>query len=129
LSERTDTNQALFISHSRNSGNARLSITSVHNVVKQAVNTLGLHESLSAHDFRHYRATQLLRAGMPLEVVQEFLGHADVTTTRTSYAPVLGELVAIELLDYLDVSTIVALKDSYDALTANRRYDLLLKAL
>ena len=105
LAERSDTNPALFVSHSRNSARARLSITSVHKVVKRAVKALDLHESLSAHDFRHYRATQLLRAGMPLEVkFQEFLGHADITTTRNIYAPVLGVQVVTEWLDNLDVS-------------------------
>lgn len=113
LAERDDTNPALFVSHSRNSAGARLSITSVHNVVKRAVKALGLHESLSAHDFRHYRATQLLRAGMPLEVVQEFLGHADVTTTRNIYAPVLGVQVVTEWLDNLDVSPKEALNDPH----------------
>lgn len=112
LSERTDTNPALFVSHSRNSANARLSITSVHKVVKRAVNAEKLHNSLSAHDFRHYRATQLLRAGMPLEVVQEFLGHADVTTTRNIYAPVLGVQVVTEWLDNLDVTPKEALQDT-----------------
>jgi site-specific recombinase XerD len=111
LSQRGDANPALFVSHSRNSTNARLSITSVHNIVKRAVHALGLHEGISAHDFRHYRATQLLRAGMPLEVVQEFLGHADVTTTRNIYAPVLGVQVVTEWLDNLDVAP-------RDALTA-----------
>jgi site-specific recombinase XerD len=111
LAERTDTNPALFVSHSRNSQNARLSITTVHNVVKKAVRALHLHENLSAHDFRHYRATQLLRAGMPLEVVQEFLGHADITTTRNIYAPVLGVQVVTEWLDNLDISPKDALKD------------------
>ena len=103
LTERKDLNPALFVSHSRNSTSARLSITTVHNVVKKAVRALHLHESLSAHDFRHFRATQLLRAGMPLEVVQEFLGHADVTTTRNIYAPILGVQVVTEWLDNLDV--------------------------
>lgn len=112
LTERTDTNPALFVSHSRNSSSARLSITTVHKIVKRAVSALSLHESLSAHDFRHYRATQLLRAGMPLEVVQEFLGHADVTTTRNIYAPVLGVQVVTEWLDNLDVSPKDALHDS-----------------
>ena len=120
LAERKDTNPALFVSHSRNSSSARLSITSVHKAVKRAVIAQGLHGSLSAHDFRHYRATQLLRAGMPLEVVQEFLGHADVTTTRNIYAPVLGINVVTEWLDNLDVTpqdallttdNIVAIKD------------------
>lgn len=111
LAERTDTNPALFVSHSRNSSSARLSITSVHKVVKRAVNAEKLHRGLSAHDFRHYRATQLLRAGMPLEVVQEFLGHADVTTTRNIYAPVLGVQVVTEWLDNLDVTPKEALQD------------------
>lgn len=112
LSERTDTNPALFVSHSRNSTSARLSITSVHNIVKRAVRALDLHENISAHDFRHYRATQLLRAGMPLEVVQEFLGHADITTTRNIYAPVLGIQVVTEWLDNMDVAPQDALKDA-----------------
>lgn len=103
LAERTDGNPALFVSHSRNSQSARLSITSVHNVVKKAVKALGLDPSLSAHDFRHYRATHLLRSGMPLEVVQEFLGHADVTTTRNIYAPVLGVQVVTEWLENVDI--------------------------
>jgi len=112
LAERHDTNPALFVSHSRNSTSARLSITTVHKVVKRAVNAQKLHGDLSAHDFRHYRATQLLRAGMPLEVVQEFLGHADVTTTRNIYAPVLGVQVVTEWLDNLDITPKDALLDS-----------------
>jgi len=121
LAERRDANPALFVSHSRNSTSARLSITSVHKVVKRAVKALGLHESLSAHDFRHYRATQLLRAGMPLEVVQEFLGHADVTTTRNIYAPVLGVQVVTEWLDNLDVSPKEALSDPNSPLMPDER--------
>jgi site-specific recombinase XerD len=89
LRERKDDNPALFIAHSRNAGEARLSITSVHNVVKRAVRALNLNASLSAHDFRHYRATQLLRDGMSLAQIQELLGHSDIATTRNIYAPVL----------------------------------------
>ncbi|WP_374688950.1 tyrosine-type recombinase/integrase [Promineifilum sp.] len=126
LAERTDTNPALFVSHSRNSSSARLSITSVHKVVKRAVHAEHLHESLSAHDFRHYRATQLLRAGMPLEVVQEFLGHADVTTTRNIYAPVLGVQVVTEWLDNLDVTPKEALNDSSTSLLPDERIATLL---
>ena len=104
LAERTDSNPALFVSHSRNALNARLSITSAHNVVKRAVKALNLNESLSAHDFRHFRATQLLREGMPLEVVQEFLGHTDIATTRNIYAPVLGVEIVSEWLDQVDTA-------------------------
>lgn len=103
LAERSDSNPALFVAHSRNAKNARLSTTSAHNVVKKAVKALDMHETISAHDFRHFRATQLLREGMPLEVVQEFLGHADISTTRSIYAPVLGIQVVDEWLDNMDI--------------------------
>lgn len=115
LAERQDNNPALFVAHSRNAQRARLSITSAHNIVKKAVKALGLHESLSAHDFRHFRATQLLREGMPLEVVQEFLGHADVSTTRNIYAPVLGVQVVSEWLDNVDIAPEAAATVSDDA--------------
>jgi integrase len=81
-----------------------LTITSIHNIVKKAVRALGLDPSLSAHDFRHYRATQLLRAGMPLEAVQELLGHVDINTTRTVYAPLLGVRVMAKWLVAVDES-------------------------
>lgn len=104
LAARSDSNPALFVAHSRNATNARLSATSAHKVVKHAVKALGLHGSLSAHDFRHYRATQLLREGMPIEVVQEFLGHTDISTTRGIYAPVLGVQIVSEWLDNVDIA-------------------------
>ena len=34
------------------------------------------------HQLRHSRAMHLYRAGMPLVLLAEFLGHADVNTTR-----------------------------------------------
>lgn len=104
LAERHDGNPALFVAHSQNARNARLSATSAHNIVKRAVKALDMHPGISAHDFRHYRATQLLREGMPIEVVQEFLGHMDISTTRSIYAPVLGVHVISEWLDNVDVS-------------------------
>jgi site-specific recombinase XerD len=104
LTERTDANPALFVSHSRNARGARLSQSGAHNVVKKAVIAQDCEPSLSAHDFRHYRATQLLREGMPLEVVQELLGHADISTTRGIYAPVLGVQVVRDWLENMDVA-------------------------
>lgn len=114
LKERDDGNPALFVAHSRNARNARLSVTSAHNVVKKAVKALDLHETLSAHDFRHFRATQLLREGMPIEVVQEFLGHADISTTRSIYAPVLGIQVVDEWLENMDIAPHDAGRESSD---------------
>jgi site-specific recombinase XerD len=75
----------LFISHGRDYG-TQLSRQSIWRIVKDAVTTLGLYEGVSPHDFRHYRATQLLNDGARLEDVQAILGHAHIGTTRDVYA-------------------------------------------
>jgi integrase len=38
------------------------------------------------HDLRHFQATQLLGAGVPVPTVAAGLGHADGTTTMKIYA-------------------------------------------
>jgi integrase/recombinase XerD len=76
---------ALFISHGRNRG-TQLTRQSIWRTVKTAVRALGLYQGVSPHDFRHYRATQLLNDGARLEDVQAILGHAHIGTTRDVYA-------------------------------------------
>jgi site-specific recombinase XerD len=82
---RNDPYPALFISHRKAKGQA-LSRMSIWRAVKQAAHALGLSKITSPHSFRHYRATQLLNEGMPLESVQAYLGHASPETTRIVYA-------------------------------------------
>ena len=45
------------------------------------------------HMFRHYRASRWLSDGMPLEMVQELLGHRDIGVTRKVYAHYMGSTV------------------------------------
>jgi site-specific recombinase XerD len=85
VAERDDDYPALFISHGRGRGNA-LGRGTIWAIVKKATRALGLHKSTSPHSFRHFRATQLLNEGMPLESVQAYLGHQDISTTRKVYA-------------------------------------------
>nr|WP_290669876.1 tyrosine-type recombinase/integrase [Ardenticatena sp.] len=74
----------LFISHGRNEGKP-LTPQSIWNIVKKAARAHGL-DHVSPHTFRHWRATQMLNEGVPAEVVKDFLGHEQITTTTTIYA-------------------------------------------
>lgn len=85
INERKDSYAPLFISHGRGYGDP-LGRGTIWSVVKKAAAMLGLHRSTSPHSFRHFRATQLLNEGMPLESVQAYLGHQDISTTRKVYA-------------------------------------------
>jgi integrase/recombinase XerD len=86
LTERDDSSPGLFISHGRRGQGKPLGRGTIWAVVKRAAASLGLHRSTSPHSFRHFRATQLLNEGMPLESVQAYLGHQDISTTRKVYA-------------------------------------------
>ncbi len=83
VTERKDTFEPLFISHGRDYGK-RLSHMMLWSTVKTAAKKLGM--DVSPHDFRHYRARQMLEQGAPLEAIQEILGHSDIGTTRRVYA-------------------------------------------
>ncbi len=55
------------------------------------------------HDLRHSNATALIQAGVSPKVVQQRLGHADITTTLNTYTHVLPsmDITAAETLDNL----------------------------
>jgi site-specific recombinase XerD len=84
--ERDDNFPGLFISHGRGAGKL-LGRGTLWAVVKHAAKALGLYKGTSPHAFRHYRAQQLLHEGMDLDVLQAYLGHSDISTTRRIYAP------------------------------------------
>jgi integrase/recombinase XerD len=99
VAERQDDHPGLFISHGRGYGKP-LGRGTIWAVVKTAAKALGLHKSTSPHSFRHYRATQLLNEGMPLESVQAYLGHQDISTTRKVYAHTKTAVLRDQLATY-----------------------------
>lgn len=60
----------------------RLSRVSVWSLLKTAGAAAGLPGTVSPHTLRHSYATHLLEGGADLRVVQELLGHADISTTE-----------------------------------------------
>lgn len=59
----------------------RLSRQSVHRIVEEAGQMAGI-EHLHPHTLRHCCATHLLQGGADLRLIQEILGHSDISTTQ-----------------------------------------------
>ena len=78
LNERTDDNHALFVS--LQSTHKRLQISGVEIRLRELGRRLGI-EKVHPHKFRRTLATVAIDKGMPIEQVQQLLGHTSVDTT------------------------------------------------
>jgi site-specific recombinase XerD len=69
---------ALFL----NASGERLSTQGIANIIAQFRKDAGIERHVTPHMLRHTVATLLLRNGVDIRVVQEFLGHASIATTQ-----------------------------------------------
>lgn len=69
---------ALFL----NSSGRRLTTQGIANVIKRLCEEAGIERHVTPHMLRHTVATLLLRNGVDIRIVQEFLGHASIATTQ-----------------------------------------------
>jgi len=89
LEKRTDTEEALFISLTKNPKDkkspkviGRITPRSVQRLVKYYSKKAGIVSPVHPHVIRHAFATDLLIGGADLRSVQELLGHQNVSTTQ-----------------------------------------------
>lgn len=78
LNTREDADPALFLSNFRR----RMSKASVERLMRVLAKRTGLDERVWPHRLRHSFATHLVEADVPIQVVQEALGHTSIATTQ-----------------------------------------------
>jgi integrase len=120
----------------RNGDRPYLSAT-LHKALTELARRLDIRDSAGrlvdfqrTHRFRHTKATSLLNAGVPIHVVQRYLGHLSPAMTM-HYAQTLAETHEAEFLRYRKLTADarevgIAPRDLYDMLQLDQRTDRIL---
>lgn len=88
---KTTSSDYLFISNSQKN----ISRQAFFKIIKAECKRAGIQKNVSPHILRHSFATHLLKHGADLRVIQELLGHEDISTTQI-YAHLVNEKLKVD---------------------------------
>jgi integrase/recombinase XerD len=78
LDIKTEYNDIVFL----NRYGRQLTRAMIFTIIKKLARQANIHKTISPHTLRHSFATHLLQNGADLRVIQQLLGHEDITTTE-----------------------------------------------
>lgn len=75
-----------------NKSGGKISRQGFFKIIKKQALIAGINKEISPHTLRHSYATNLLKNGADLRIIQELLGHSDISTTEI-YTHIINEKV------------------------------------
>ena len=85
---KTKQSEYLFVNYN----GSKMSRQGFFKILKQLCNKSGINKEISPHILRHSFATHLLNNGADLRIIQELLGHENISTTEI-YSHVSSEKI------------------------------------